>query len=195
MIEASPSRCLVMGILNVTPDSFSDGGRYLRPAAAVDHGLQLAADGADWVDVGGESTRPGAARIDRTEELRRVIPVVRQLVREGVNVSIDTTRAMVAAAAVDSGARVVNDVSGGQADPAMARVICGAGGQYVVMHWRGPSATMQSRATYGDVVSDVILELRTQVESLIDRGVNPTQILVDPGLGFAKTAEHNWELL
>lgn len=191
----SRGRCLVLGILNITPDSFSDGGRYLQADQAIEHGLRMVADGADLVDVGGESTRPGAHRVDACEELRRVLPVVTALARSGVRVSIDTTRATVAAAALEAGAAWVNDVSGGLADPGMAAVVRAAGVPYVVMHWRGPSATMQRRAEYGDVVTDVLAELRGQVDRLCSAGVDPAQIVLDPGLGFAKEPHHNWELL
>jgi dihydropteroate synthase len=184
-----------MGVLNVTPDSFSDGGRYFGAGRAVAHGLRLAAEGADLVDVGGESTRPGAYRIEAAEELRRVVPVVRRLAAAGVRVSIDTTRATVAAAALDAGAVMINDVSGGLADPEMACVIRTSGVPFVVMHWRGPSATMQRYAAYGDVVCEVRAELGEQIDRLIRRGVDRAQLVLDPGLGFAKHADHNWELL
>jgi dihydropteroate synthase len=193
--RAASARCLVMGVLNVTPDSFSDGGRWLDPDEAVRHGLDLVAEGADLVDVGGESTRPGAGRPASVEELHRVLPVVRALAAEGVPVSIDTMRAEVAAAALEVGAVVVNDVSGGLADDAMASVVASAGVPFVAMHWRGPSSTMTSLATYGDVVTDVLDELRARVDSLVGAGVAADQLVLDPGLGFAKDAEHNWALL
>lgn len=179
----------------MTPDSFSDGGHWLEPAAAVAQGLALAAEGADLVDVGGESTRPGAQRPPVEEELRRVLPVVRGLSEQGVCVSIDTMRAEVARAALDAGAVLVNDVSGGLADPAMPAVIAAAGTPFVVMHWRGPSATMATLARYTDVVSDVVAELGARLHMLSDAGVDPEQLVLDPGLGFAKRAEHNWSLL
>ena len=188
-------RCLVMGILNVTPDSFSDGGRYDAPGAAVAHGLAMVADGADYVDVGGESTRPGADRVDVDEELERVLPVVTELARQGTAVSIDTTRARVAAAALEAGAVLVNDVSGGRADPDMARVVADAGVPWVLMHWRGHSREMYAAARYGDVVTEVCAELTARVEDVVAAGVAPEQLLLDPGLGFAKNAEHNWALL
>jgi dihydropteroate synthase len=188
-------RCRVVGVLNVTPDSFSDGGRWLDPAAAIDHGRQLISAGADLVDVGGESTRPGAARVDSEEECRRVLPVVRSLAAEGAQVSIDTMHAAVAAACVDAGAVLVNDVSGGQADPTMAGVVASAGVAYVAMHWRGHSDRMQQRADYDDVVADVVAELAQRIDDLVSRGVALEAIVVDPGLGFAKRAEHNWALL
>lgn len=186
---------LVMGVVNVTPDSFSDGGRYLDPAAAIAHGLALVADGADIVDVGGESTRPGAARVAVAEELRRVVPVVRALAVEGVRVSIDTMRAAVAAAALDAGATIVNDVSGGLADAEMPGLVAASGARFVMMHWRGHSARMDDLAVYGDVVADVRGELAARVAALTEAGVAPDQIVLDPGLGFAKQAEHNWEIL
>ncbi|QKW21051.1 dihydropteroate synthase [Kitasatospora sp. NA04385] len=188
-------RCAVMGVVNVTPDSFSDGGLWLDPAKAVAHGLDLAARGADLVDVGGESTRPGAVRVTEAEELRRVVPVVTELARAGVAVSVDTMRANVAAAAVAAGARVVNDVSGGLADPEMARVVADTGAPFVVMHWRGQSADMDALAVYDDVVADVVRELSVRVEELLAAGVKEEQLILDPGLGFAKTGEHNWALL
>ena len=190
-----PDRCVVMGVLNVTPDSFSDGGRYADLDAAVAHGLAMWAAGADIVDVGGESTRPGAERVDAEEETRRVVPAIRALAGSGVTVSVDTSRAAVAEAALDAGAGIVNDVSGGQADPAMAKVVAAAGVPWVLMHWRGHSREMQSLARYGDVVRDVAAELASQVDAALAAGVDPLRIAIDPGLGFAKTAEHNWTLL
>ena len=192
---ASVDRCLVMGVVNVTPDSFSDGGSYLDAGAAVAHGLDLVRDGADIVDVGGESTRPGAARVPADEETRRVLPVVRALADAGATVSVDTMRADVAAAAVEAGARMVNDVSGGLADPAMAAVVATADVPYVVMHWRGHSADMQDRAVYDDVVREVCAELRSRLDALGEAGVVLDRVVVDPGLGFAKTAQHSWTLL
>jgi dihydropteroate synthase len=188
-------RCLVMGVVNVTPDSFSDGGRWLRPEAAIEHGRVLLAEGADLLDIGGESTRPGADRVPLEEELRRVLPVIRALAAEGSVVSIDTMRAEVAAAALDAGAAIVNDVSAGEADPAMAAVVARAGAPYVAMHWRGHSATMDDRAVYRDVVEEVCAELLGRVDALVTAGVDPRQLVLDPGLGFAKTADHNWQLL
>ncbi len=193
--RVAAERCLVMGVLNVTPDSFSDGGRWLDPDAAVRHGLDLVADGADLVDVGGESTRPGAERPAASEELRRVLPVVRGLAAEGVLVSIDTMRAEVAAVALSAGAVLLNDVSGGLADDAMPAVAADARVPFVAMHWRGPSSTMTSLATYGDVVTDVVRELRGRVDALVAAGVDADQLVLDPGLGFAKDAGHNWALL
>jgi dihydropteroate synthase len=188
-------RCLVMGVLNVTPDSFSDGGRWLDTAAAVSHGLKLAAEGADIVDVGGESTRPGAQRVDQDEELRRIRPVISQLTAAGVLVSVDTMRAGVAEFALAAGARLVNDVSGGLADPRMARLVAEAGVPYVVMHWRAFSRDMQSLAVYDDVVREVSDELRRQVDVVTAAGVDASAIIVDPGLGFAKLPGHNWAVL
>ncbi|MFC9324890.1 dihydropteroate synthase [Kitasatospora sp. NPDC057015] len=188
-------RCAVMGVVNVTPDSFSDGGLWHDPARAIAHGLALRAMGADLIDVGGESTRPGADRVTEAEELGRVLPVVRELAEAGVVVSIDTMRATVAEQAVAAGARLVNDVSGGLADPAMAGVVAATGAPFVVMHWRGQSADMESLAVYDDVVADVVAELTGRVEALLAAGVKEEQLILDPGLGFAKTAEHNWALL
>lgn len=193
----SPGRCLVMGVVNVTPDSFSDGGRWFDPAAAIEHGLRMAGEGADIVDVGGESTRPGAQRVSLQEELRRVGPVVTELARQGVVVSVDTMRAEVAEHAVSAGARLVNDVSGGLADPAMARLVAKTGVPYVLMHWRGHSHNMNERAHYSDVVGEVAAELRGRMAAMVEQGVDPDQLVLDPGLGFAKRPDqgHNWELL
>jgi dihydropteroate synthase len=188
-------RALVMGVVNVTPDSFSDGGSWMDPQAAAQHGRELAEAGADIVDVGGESTRPGAQRISAAEELRRVIPVIRELAAAGLCVSADTTRAAVARSALDAGASMVNDVSGGLADPKMASVVAAAGVPYVITHWRAHSADMYEKAVYGDVVADVRAELGRRVADAIAAGVDPAQVIVDPGLGFAKRAEHNWALL
>ena len=188
-------RCLVMGVVNVTPDSFSDGGQWYGADEAIAHGLELAAQGADIVDVGGESTRPGAQRISQEEELRRVGPVVTELVRAGLPVSIDTMRAPVAEFALDAGVQLVNDVSGGLADPDMPRLVAAAGVSYVVMHWRGHSHDMYSRAVYADVVGEVRDELARRVDAVVHAGVDPGCIVLDPGLGFGKRAEHNWPLL
>jgi dihydropteroate synthase len=188
-------RCLVMGVVNVTPDSFSDGGEWFDPEIAVRHGLDLVEQGADLVDVGGESTRPGAARVSLEEEIRRVVPVIRVLSQEGVTVSVDTMRAEVAAVAVEAGAAFVNDVSGGLADPAMPRVVAAARVPYVVMHWRGHSHDMDNRAVYTDVVTEVREELAKRVDLVLREGVREDQIILDPGLGFAKRPEHNWQLL
>ncbi|WP_051393654.1 dihydropteroate synthase [Glycomyces arizonensis] len=183
-----------MGVLNVTPDSFSDGGRYLDFEDAVGHGEQMAAEGADLIDVGGESTRPGAERVDAATEIARVVDVVAALAERGLAVSIDTTRAAVAAAAIEAGASVVNDVSGGLADPDMARVVADSGVRWVLMHWRGHSADMQRLAHYDNIVADVKAELEDRVEAALESGVDASRLILDPGLGFAKTAEHNWRL-
>ncbi|WP_425393973.1 dihydropteroate synthase, partial [Actinotalea ferrariae] len=192
---AADERALVMGVVNVTPDSFSDGGRWFEPHAAVEHGLRLLEQGADVLDVGGESTRPGAERVPVDEERRRVLPVVRELVGAGAVVSVDTTRAAVADAAVEAGALVVNDVSGGLADPAMAGVVAATGVVYVAMHWRGHADVMDARATYDDVVTQVRDELALRVDGLVAAGVRPEQLVLDPGLGFAKPGSDNWPLL
>jgi dihydropteroate synthase len=188
-------RPLVMGVVNVTPDSFSDGGRFRGPDDAVAHGLALLAEGADLLDIGGESTRPGATRPLVSEELARVIPVISALADRGALVSVDTMRAEVADAALDAGATVVNDVSGGLADPDILRVVAGRDAAYVAMHWRAHADTMQQRASYADVVTEVREELRRRVDAALEAGVAPDRLVVDPGLGFAKTADHNWELL
>jgi dihydropteroate synthase len=188
-------RCLVMGVVNITPDSFSDGGEWFEPDAGVRHGLDLLAEGADLLDVGGESTRPGAARVDREEELRRVLPVISRLAAHGAVVSVDTTRSAVAERAVAAGARVVNDVSGGLADPRMGRVVAETGVAYVAMHWRGHADVMDSRQDYADVVTDVRDELAARMDALVADGVDPAQIVLDPGLGFAKSGALNWPLL
>jgi dihydropteroate synthase len=192
---AGERRPLVMSVLNVTPDSFSDGGRYVEADIAVAHALQQAAAGADIIDVGGESTRPGAHRISAGEELRRVLPVVEQLVGHGLVVSIDTMRAQVAEAAVGAGAALVNDVSGGLADPEMHAWIAGVQVPYIAMHWRGHSTDMQALATYADVVGEVCAELRDRLAELAAAGVDPARVVIDPGLGFAKEPGHNWALL
>ncbi|MFW5468447.1 dihydropteroate synthase [Knoellia sp. CPCC 206435] len=184
-----------MGVVNVTPDSFSDGGEWFEPEAAIGHGRELLAAGADLLDIGGESTRPGAERPSVEEELRRVLPVVRELASAGAVVSIDTMRAEVAGAALDAGASLVNDVSGGLADDDMAGVVADAGAPFVVMHWRGHSADMQSRAIYADVVTEVCAELLERLDALQDKGIRGENLVVDPGFGFAKTAAHNWSLL
>lgn len=186
---------VVVGVVNVTPDSFSDGGQWFEPDAAVAHGHELLAQGADVLDVGGESTRPGAERPSVEEELRRVLPVVRTLAQDGAVVSVDTMRAEVASAALEAGAAVVNDVSGGLADDAMGPVVADAGVPFVVMHWRGHSAGMQSRAVYGDVVAEVRDELLARVDALTAQGVREDRIVLDPGFGFAKLSAHNWTLL
>jgi dihydropteroate synthase len=194
-------RCLVMGVVNVTPDSFSDGGQWFGARAAVEHGLELVAQGADIVDVGGESTRPGAQRVPVDEELRRVKPVITELVKAGVAVSVDTMRAQVAEWALGAGVSLVNDVSGGLADPYMSRLVAKAGIPYVVVHWRAHSHDMYSRASYADVVREVHDELAQRIDAVIAEGVDPSLIVLDPGLGFSKNPAargpeaHNWQLL
>jgi dihydropteroate synthase len=190
-----PGRTLVIGVVNVTPDSFSDGGEWFDPAAAITHGLDLLAEGADIIDIGGESTRPGASRPEVSEELRRVLPVVRELAATGACLSIDTMRAAVAEPAISAGARLVNDVSGGKADARLLRLVAESGVPYICMHWRGHSEDMQSKASYADVVTEVIDELRTQLDAATRVGVALDKLIIDPGFGFAKTAEHNWQLL
>ncbi|MFJ4820309.1 dihydropteroate synthase [Streptomyces sp. NPDC088801] len=188
-------RCAVMGVVNVTPDSFSDGGRFFDTTAAVKRGLDLVTEGADLVDVGGESTRPGATRVDEAEELRRVVPVVRGLASEGVTVSVDTMRASVAERALAAGAALVNDVSGGLADSRMIPAVADAGAPFVVMHWRGFLQGGNVRGEYTDVVSEVVDELRARVEAVLAGGIAPDRVIVDPGLGFSKDAEHDLALL
>jgi dihydropteroate synthase len=190
-----PGHCVVMGVLNVTPDSFSDGGRYLDHDHAVSHGVAMHRRGADLVDVGGESTRPGAERVAADVESARVTPVISSLVAEGVPVSVDTTRAEVALAAVEAGATIINDVSGGLADPNMAKVAAESGVPWILMHWRGQSREMDSLATYANVVHEVRDELLARVDAALAAGVRQDNIILDPGLGFAKRAEHNWQLL
>jgi dihydropteroate synthase len=185
---------VVVGVLNVTPDSFSDGGRYSDLEAAVGHGIEMHRDGAHLVDVGGESTRPGAERVDAETETARVVPVLRRLADAGVPLSIDTTRPAVAAAALAAGAMVVNDVSGGLADPGMAKVVSDARCPWVLMHWRGHSRVMGQLATYRDVVAEVRGELLDRVAAATAAGVDPARLILDPGIGFAKSAEHNWAL-
>jgi dihydropteroate synthase len=187
--------CVVMGVLNVTPDSFSDGGRYVDLGDAIRHAQVLWDRGADIIDVGGESTRPGAERVDAETEIARVLPAVRALAADGLTLSVDTTRAAVAAAALEAGARVVNDVSGGLADPDMARVVADSGAPWVLMHWRGHSKDMNALAEYGDVVTQVRTELCARVDDALAAGVAEEAIVLDPGLGFAKRAEHDWALL
>jgi dihydropteroate synthase len=185
-----------MGVVNVTPDSFSDGGEWLEPATAINHGMDLLNEGADIVEVGGESTRPGAIRPEVSEELRRVMPVIAELAATGACVSVGHRCAQrLPSFAIAAGARLVNDVSGGKADPQMLRLVAESGIPYVCMHWRGHAQVMQSKAVYHDVVSEVIAELRTQLDAAESAGVPAEKLIIDPGLGFAKTAEHNWQLL
>ncbi len=188
-------RPLVMGVVNVTPDSFSDGGRHATADAAIAHGRALHEQGADLLDIGGESTRPGATRPLVADELHRVVPVIRELAAAGVAVSVDTMRHEVAAAALEAGAVLVNDVSGGLADPKVLSVVADHGAAYVAMHWRAHSAVMQRMATYDDVLVEVRDELAQRIDAATRAGVDPGRLVLDPGLGFAKTADHNWELL
>ncbi|QKJ18219.1 dihydropteroate synthase [Microbacterium hominis] len=186
---------LIMGIVNVTPDSFSDGGLYLDADAAVAHGLALRAQGADILDVGGESTRPGAERVAPALEQDRVVPVVRALTRAGAVVSIDTMNASTALAAVEAGARYVNDVSAGLADDAMLRAVAGTDAEFIAGHWRGPSADMYARADYADVVTEVVRELAERLQAAWTAGIPPHRLIVDPGVGFGKKGEQNWQVL
>jgi dihydropteroate synthase len=197
LVDGIPSsgRTLVMGVVNVTPDSFSDGGEWLDPDDAIAHGLQLLAEGADIVDVGGESTRPGAVRPTQEVELARVLPVIEALASAGGLVSVDTMRPEVAQRAVRAGARLINDVSGGRAEPEMLPTVARLGTPYVCMHWRGHAADMQSRASYTDLAGEVTAELSEQVEAALAAGIRRERLVLDPGFGFAKTGEHNWELL
>jgi dihydropteroate synthase len=189
------ARPLVMGVVNVTPDSFSDGGRFDTTDAAIAHGLLLHEQGADILDIGGESTRPGATRPLVAEELDRVVPVIRALAADGVAVSVDTMRHEVAEAALQAGAVLVNDVSGGLADPQILAVAAGHGAAYVAMHWRAHSRVMQQLASYDDVLVEVRTELSQRLDAATAAGLDPARLVIDPGLGFAKTAGHNWELL
>lgn len=196
MLDTLPTgRTLVMGVVNVTPDSFSDGGQWLDADTAIGHGLELVAAGADLVDVGGESTRPGAERVDEATELQRVLPVVRALVAEGVVVSVDTMRATVARQALAAGASLVNDVSGGRADPEMIPVLADSDAPVVLMHWRQHSIHMQEHTDYDNVVADVVTELSEQVDAALAAGISPNRIVIDPGLGFSKTGDQNWTVL
>ena len=186
---------LVMGILNVTPDSFADGGRHNEFDAAVAHGLAMIAEGVDIIDIGGESTRPGADRVSEEEELKRTIPVIAELVKHGVAISIDTMRASTAEAAIKAGASIINDVSGGLADSHMLQTAARLQVPYIAMHWRGQSKDMNSKAIYGDVVNDVLAELNERIEAALDAGIQKDKLIIDPGLGFAKDAEHNWAII
>ena len=186
---------LVMGILNVTPDSFADGGRHNEFDAAVAHGLAMISECVDIIDIGGESTRPGADRVSEEEELKRTIPVIAELAKHGVTISIDTMRANTAEAAIKAGASIINDVSGGLADSHMLQTAARLKVPYIAMHWRGQSKDMNSKAVYGDVVNDVIAELNERIEAALDAGIQKDKLIIDPGLGFAKDAEHNWAII
>jgi len=186
---------LIMGILNVTPDSFADGGRHNDFDAAVARGLEMIAEGVDIIDIGGESTRPGADRVSEAEEIQRTIPVITELAKHGARISIDTMRASTAEAAIKAGAAIINDVSGGLADSQMLQTAARLQLPYIAMHWRGQSKDMNSKAIYNDVVVDVISELQERVDAALDAGINPSNLIIDPGLGFAKDAQHNWEII
>ena len=186
---------LVMGILNVTPDSFADGGRHHEFDAAVKRGLEMIAEGVDIIDVGGESTRPGADRVSQEEEIARTIPVITELAKHGATISIDTMRASTARAAVKAGAAMINDVSGGLADDAMLQTAAELKVPYIAMHWRGQSKDMNSKAVYGDVVNEVIAELNERIDAALDAGIHKDKLIIDPGIGFAKDAEHNWTII
>ena len=186
---------LVMGILNVTPDSFADGGRHHEFDAAVKRGLEMIAEGVDIIDVGGESTRPGADRVSQEEEITRTIPVITELAKHGATISIDTMRASTARAAVKAGAAMINDVSGGLADDAMLQTAAELKVPYIAMHWRGQSKDMNSKAVYGDVVNEVIAELNERIDAALDAGIHKDKLIIDPGIGFAKDAEHNWAII
>lgn len=186
---------LVMGILNVTPDSFADGGRHNEFDAAVKRSLEMIAEGVDIIDVGGESTRPGADRVSQEEEIARTIPVITELAKHGATISIDTMRASTARAAVKAGAAMINDVSGGLADDAMLQTAAELKVPYIAMHWRGQSKDMNSKAVYGDVVNEVIAELNERIDAALDAGIHKDKLIIDPGIGFAKDAEHNWAII
>jgi len=186
---------LIMGILNVTPDSFADGGRHNDFDAAVARGLEMIAEGVDIIDIGGESTRPGADRVSEEEEISRTIPVITELARHGAKISIDTMRASTAKAAIKAGAAIVNDVSGGLADPHMLNTVAELDVPYIAMHWRGQSKDMNSKAIYTDVVAEVISELQERITAALDAGIKPANLIIDPGLGFAKDADHNWAII
>ena len=186
---------LIMGILNVTPDSFADGGRHNDFESAVARGLEIIAEGVDIIDIGGESTRPGADRVSETEELERTIPVITELAKHGARMSIDTMRASTAEAAIKAGASIINDVSGGLADPDMLQTAARLQVPYIAMHWRGQSKDMNSKAIYNDVVNDVISELQERITAALDAGIRANNLIIDPGLGFAKDADHNWKII
>jgi dihydropteroate synthase len=191
----SPMRPILWGVLNITPDSFSDGGLFTDLDTALAHADQMAATGAAIIDVGGESTRPGAPRVDPAEEVRRVIPAVEALLERGHTVSVDTMNASTAARALSAGAHIINDVSGGLADPDMFQVVAESDADYVMMHWRGHSSTMDTLANYDDVVSEVRAELHERSGAARSAGIAPERIILDPGLGFAKKSDHNWAVL
>ena len=195
MSGADKEGTLIMGILNATPDSFSDGGQYLDPEVAIAHALELVADGAGVIDVGGESTRPGAERVPVAEEIRRILPVVTALAGRGIVVSIDTMNAETAVAAVEAGARIVNDVSGGLADPEMLAAVAETSADFVLGHWRGPSSDMYARAAYTDVARDVTAELAERLSDAAQAGIAPSRVVLDPGIGFGKTPEQSWAML
>jgi dihydropteroate synthase len=186
---------LIMGILNVTPDSFADGGRHNDFDAAVARSLEMIAEGVDVIDIGGESTRPGADRVSEVEEISRTIPVISALASHGVKISIDTMRANTAKAAIKAGASIINDVSGGLADPQMLQTAAQLDVPYIAMHWRGQSKDMNSKAIYTDVVKEVISEIQTRINAALEAGIKPSNLIIDPGLGFAKEAEHNWAIV
>jgi dihydropteroate synthase len=186
---------IVMGILNVTPDSFADGGRHNDFEAAVNRGHEMLAEGVDIIDIGGESTKPGVDRVSEEEELARVIPVIKELAKVGARISIDTMRASTAKAAIEAGAQIINDVSGGLADDAMLQTAARLKVPYIAMHWRGQSKDMNSKAIYSDVVNDVIAELNERIDAALDAGIHKDNLIIDPGLGFAKDAEHNWAII
>ena len=184
-----------MGILNVTPDSFADGGRHNDFEAAVARGLEMIAEGVDIIDIGGESTRPGAERVSEEEEIARTIPVITELAKHGATISIDTMRASTAEAAVKAGASIINDVSGGLADVEMLQTAARLNVPFIAMHWRGQSKDMNSKAIYGDVVNDVIAELNERIDAALDAGIHKDKLIIDPGIGFAKDADHNWAII
>jgi len=186
---------IVMGILNVTPDSFADGGRHNDFEAAVNRGHEMMAEGVDIIDIGGESTKPGVDRVSEEVELTRVIPVIRELAKAGARISIDTMRASTAKAAIKAGAQIINDVSGGLANPEMLPIAAELGAPYIAMHWRGHSKDMNSRAVYRDVVTDVISELQERISAALDAGIAKNNLIIDPGIGFAKDAHHNWKII
>ena len=186
---------LVMGILNVTPDSFADGAKHNDFESAVARGLEMIAEGVDIIDIGGESTRPGADRVSEEEEIARTIPVIKELAKHGAKISIDTMRASTAKAAITAGASIINDVSGGLADASMLQTAAELKVPYIAMHWRGQSKDMNSKAIYRDVVSDVISELQERISVALDAGITAEHLIIDPGLGFAKDADHNWAII